>query len=60
MVGEVESGLLKAPDAHADVFKELTDNLKTSTTEVDFSSCGNGPVALVTGEWVRDAGPCRS
>eukprot|EP01043_Picozoa_sp_COSAG02_P060100 COSAG02_NODE_7785_length_2845_cov_2.299345_1_plen_825_part_01 len=58
MVGELDRfGDLKTPDAHAEVFKQLTDNLKTSqVTEVDFSSCGIGPVALGhLSEWVRDA-----
>ena len=57
MVGELEYGELKTPDAHAEVFKQLTDNLKTSqVTEADFSSCGLGPVALGhLSEWVRDA-----
>eukprot|EP01043_Picozoa_sp_COSAG02_P017721 COSAG02_NODE_809_length_16922_cov_11.295013_13_plen_1654_part_00 len=58
MVGDIwPNGRLKTPDAHAEVFKELTDNLKTSqVTEVDFSSCGIGPVALGhLSEWVRDA-----
>ena len=57
MVGELQYGRLKTPDAHADVFKQLTDNLKMSqVTEVDFSSCGIGPVALGhLSEWVREA-----
>eukprot|EP01044_Picomonas_judraskeda_P007909 COSAG03_NODE_875_length_5530_cov_16.331615_1_plen_235_part_10 len=60
MVGELylgPSGNLKTPDVHAEVFKQLTDSLKTSkVTEVDFSSCGIGPVALGhLSEWVRDA-----
>eukprot|EP01043_Picozoa_sp_COSAG02_P019160 COSAG02_NODE_915_length_15986_cov_16.498584_4_plen_2230_part_00 len=57
MVGELEHGMLETPDAHAEVFKQLTDNLKTSqVTEADFSSCGLGPVALGhLSEWVRDA-----
>ena len=58
MVGELgRYGDLKTPDAHAEVFKELTDSLKTSqVTKADFSSCGIGPVALGhLGEWVREA-----
>ena len=58
MVGELDDyGRLKTPDVHAEVFKQLTDSLKTSkVTEVDFSSCGIGPVALGhVSEWVRDA-----
>ena len=41
----------------ADVFRHLTDSLKTSqVTEVDFSSCGIGPVALGhLSDWVREA-----
>ena len=44
-------------DAHAEVFKQLIDSLKTSqVTEVDFSSCGIGAVALGhLSDWVRDA-----
>eukprot|EP01043_Picozoa_sp_COSAG02_P012152 COSAG02_NODE_463_length_21833_cov_11.529539_20_plen_1382_part_00 len=44
-------------DAHAEVFKQLTDSLKTSqVTEIDFSSCGIGVVALGhLSDWVRDA-----
>ena len=30
MVGELQYGKLETPDAHAEVFKQLTDNLKTS------------------------------
>eukprot|EP01043_Picozoa_sp_COSAG02_P012540 COSAG02_NODE_484_length_21389_cov_9.202583_9_plen_1163_part_00 len=59
MVGERYSwGDLETPDAHAEVFKELTDELKTSqVTEADFSACGLGPVALMgpLSEWVREA-----
>ena len=58
MVGELDRyGDLKTPDVHAEVFKQLTDSLKISkVTEVDFSSCGIGPVALGhLSEWVRDA-----
>eukprot|EP01043_Picozoa_sp_COSAG02_P024170 COSAG02_NODE_1312_length_13319_cov_5.355371_5_plen_1065_part_00 len=58
MVGKLNDyGNLETPDAHAEVFKELTDSLKTSqVTEADFSSCGIGPVALGhLGEWVREA-----
>ena len=58
MVGKLSrSGKLETPDAHAEVFKELTDSLKTSqVTEADFSACGLGPVALGhLGEWVREA-----
>ena len=45
------------PDVHAEVFKQLTDSLKTSqVTEVDFASCGIGAVALGhLSDWVRDA-----
>jgi glutamate synthase domain-containing protein 1 len=45
------------PDVHAEVFKQLTDSLKTSqVTDVDFSSCGIGSVALGhLSDWVRDA-----
>ena len=52
-----ERVLVVHQDAHAEVFKELTDSLKTSqVTEADFSSCGIGPVALGhLGEWVREA-----
>ena len=59
MVGKLDRYGLETPDAHAKVFKELTDSLKTSqVTEADFSSCGIGPVALGhLGEWVRDAKP---
>jgi hypothetical protein len=58
MVGELDQyGRLKTPDAHAEVFKELTDSVKTSqVTEADFSSCGIGPVALGhVSDWVREA-----
>eukprot|EP01043_Picozoa_sp_COSAG02_P029576 COSAG02_NODE_1847_length_10681_cov_21.865904_5_plen_992_part_00 len=58
MVGKLdEYGCLEPPDAYAEVFKELTDSLKTSqVTEADFSCCGIGPVALGhLGEWVREA-----
>ena len=58
MVGELDRrGRLKTPDVHAEVFKQLTDSLKISkVTEVDFSSCGIGPVALGhLSDWVRDA-----
>jgi hypothetical protein len=58
MVGELyDSGRLKTPDVQAEVFKQLTDSLKISkVTEVDFSSCGIGPVALGhLSDWVRDA-----
>ena len=58
MVGELwYDGTVKTPDAHAEVFKQLTDSLKTSqVTEVDFSSCGIGAVALGhLSDWVRDA-----
>ena len=58
MVGELyRDGSLKTPDKHADVFKQLTDELKSSqVTEVDFSSCGIGQVALGhLSEWVREA-----
>ena len=58
MVGELgQYGDVKTPDAHAEVFKELTDSLKTSqVTEADFSSCGIGPVALGhLSDWVREA-----
>jgi hypothetical protein len=58
MVGDLDdSGRLKTPDVHAEVFKQLTDSLKISkVTEADFSSCGIGPVALGhLSDWVRDA-----
>eukprot|EP01044_Picomonas_judraskeda_P011553 COSAG03_NODE_1584_length_3837_cov_19.773408_4_plen_850_part_01 len=58
MVGELDDwGRLKKPDVQAEVFKQLTDSLKTSkVTEVDFSSCGIGPVALGhLSDLVRDA-----
>jgi hypothetical protein len=58
MVGELDMrGRLKTPDAHAEVFKQLTDSLKTSqVTDVDFSSCGIGAAALGhLSDWVRDA-----
>jgi len=58
MVGELTKyGKLKTPDTHAEVFKQLTESLKTSqVTEVDFSSCGIGVVALGhLSDWVRDA-----
>ena len=58
MVGKLDHfGRLKTPDAHAEVFKELTDSLKTSqVTEADFSSCGLGPVSLGhLSDWVREA-----
>eukprot|EP01046_Picozoa_sp_COSAG06_P000668 COSAG06_NODE_19_length_34432_cov_10.651832_15_plen_1584_part_00 len=58
MVGDLYGdGYLKTPDAHAEVFKQLTDSLKTSqVTDVDFSSCGIGAVALGhLSDWVRDA-----
>ena len=58
MVGKVDMfGNLRTPDAHAEVFKELTDSLKLSqVTEADFSSCGIGPVALGhLSEWVHEA-----
>ena len=50
-------GRLKTPDVHAEVFKQLTDSLKTSqVTDVDFSSCGIGAAALGhLSDWVRDA-----
>eukprot|EP01046_Picozoa_sp_COSAG06_P036160 COSAG06_NODE_3960_length_4717_cov_11.330446_4_plen_884_part_00 len=58
MVGKLDwHGDLETSDAHADVFKQLTDSLKTSqVTEADFSSCGIGPVALGhLSDWVREA-----
>eukprot|EP01046_Picozoa_sp_COSAG06_P031396 COSAG06_NODE_3053_length_5914_cov_126.204643_2_plen_1719_part_00 len=58
MVGELDKyARLKTPDAHAEVFKQLTDSLKTSqVTDVDFSSCGIGAAALGhLSDWVRDA-----
>ena len=58
MVGKLDRrGNLKTPDAHAEVFKELTDSLKTSqVTKADFSACGLGPVALGhLSDWVREA-----
>eukprot|EP01043_Picozoa_sp_COSAG02_P016994 COSAG02_NODE_760_length_17479_cov_23.555178_16_plen_1224_part_00 len=58
MVGELwGNGTLKTPDVHADVFEQLTDGLKSSqVTEVDFSSCGIGPVGLGhLSDWVREA-----
>jgi hypothetical protein len=58
MVGELDRrGRLKTPDVHAEVFKQLTDSLKTSqVTEVDFSSCGIGAVSVNhLSDWVRDA-----
>eukprot|EP01046_Picozoa_sp_COSAG06_P029031 COSAG06_NODE_2659_length_6481_cov_7.712943_6_plen_418_part_01 len=58
MVGELyRHGTVRTPDAHAEVFRQLTDSLKTSqVTEIDFSSCGIGVVALGhLSDWVRDA-----
>eukprot|EP01043_Picozoa_sp_COSAG02_P090945 COSAG02_NODE_27732_length_603_cov_2.289683_1_plen_110_part_10 len=58
MVGKLdEYGGLETPDVHAEVFKELTDSLKTSqVTKADFSACGIGPIALGhLSDWVREA-----
>jgi hypothetical protein len=57
MVGELQTRGEPIPDVHVEVFEQLTDELKTSqVTEVDFSSCGIGPVALGhLSEWVREA-----
>eukprot|EP01050_Picozoa_sp_SAG11_P009709 SAG11_NODE_931_length_6499_cov_28.824219_1_plen_1551_part_00 len=52
-----ESDQVKVPDAHADVFGVLCDSLKRSkVTELDFSSCGIGPVAVGhLGGYLREA-----